>query len=104
MPYIKSRHIELPDDKVGARPIPLPQAAQDVLDALPRQSDNPYIIAGKLNGSYSTDFQRPWRRIRARAELPITRIHDLHHTYASVAVSGGMPIQMAGRLLGHSQL
>ncbi len=36
VPYIKSRHIELPDDKVGARPIPLPQAAQDVLDALPR--------------------------------------------------------------------
>ena len=32
------------------------------------------------------------------------RIHDLRHTYASMAVSGGMPIQMVGRLLGHSQL
>jgi integrase len=102
--YIKPRHIELPDSKVGARRIPLPQAAQDVLDALPRQSGNPYIIAGKFEESYATDFQRPWRRIRARAELPSTRIHDLRHTYASMAVSGGMPIQMVGRLLGHSQL
>ncbi len=98
------RHIELPDSKVGARRIPLPQAAQDVLDALPCQSCNPYIIAGKLAGSYATDLQRPWRRIRARAELPTTRIHDLRHTYASMAVSGGMPIQMVGRLLGHTQL
>jgi integrase len=102
--YIKPRHIELPDSKVGAQRIPLPQAAQDVLDALPLQSGNPYIIAGKLEGSYATDFQRPWRRIRARAELPSSRIHDLRHTYASMAVSGGMPIQMVGRLLGHSQL
>jgi len=102
--YIMPRHIELPDSKVGARRIPLPQAAQDVLNALPYQPSNPYIIAGKLEGSYATDFQRPWRRIRARAGLPTTRIHDLRHTYASMAVSGGMPIQMVGRLLGHTQL
>jgi site-specific recombinase XerD len=32
------------------------------------------------------------------------RVHDLRHTYASNAVSSGMPIQMVGRLLGHTQL
>jgi len=32
------------------------------------------------------------------------RIHDLRHTYASNAVSSGMPIQMVGRLLGHTQI
>lgn len=102
--YITPRHIELPDSKVGARRIPLPQAARDVLDALPFYADNPYVIAGKLEGRYATDFQHPWRRIRERAGLPTARIHDLRHTYASMAVSGGMPIQMVGRLLGHSQL
>jgi integrase len=49
-------------------------------------------------------MQHPWRRIRERAGLNDVRIHDLRHTYASMAVSGGMPIQMVGRLLGHSQL
>ena len=49
-------------------------------------------------------MQHPWRRIRARAGLDDVRIHDLRHTYASNAVSSGMPIQMVGRLLGHTQL
>jgi integrase len=102
--YITPRHMELPDTKTGARRIPLPQAARDVLDALPRYAGNPYVVAGKLEGRFATDFQHPWRRIRARADLPEVRIHDLRHTYASMAVSGGMPIQMVGRLLGHSQL
>jgi len=102
--YVTLRHVELPDTKTGARRIPLPQAARDVLDALPRHSENPYVIAGKLEGRFATDFQHPWRRIRERAGLPEVRIHDLRHTYASMAVSGGMPIQMVGRLLGHSQL
>jgi integrase len=102
--YITPRHMELPDTKTGARRIPLPQAARDVLDALPHYAGNPYVIAGKLEGRFATDFQHPWRRIRDRAGLPDVRIHDLRHTYASMAVSSGMPIQMVGRLLGHSQL
>jgi len=102
--YITPRHMELPDSKTGARRIPLPQAAREVLDALPRYAGNAYIIAGKIEGRFATDLQHPWRRIRGRAGLPEVRIHDLRHTYASIAVSSGMPIQMVGRLLGHSQL
>ena len=102
--YITPRGIELPDSKTGARRIPLPDVARDVLAALPRVSGNPYVIVGKVEGRYATDFQHPWRRIRNRAGLPDVRIHDLRHTYASNAVSSGMPIQMVGRLLGHTQL
>ena len=43
-------------------------------------------------------------RFLSSVELLGVRIHDLRHTYASNAVSGGMPIQMVGKLLGHSQL
>ncbi len=102
--YITQKGMELPDTKTGARRIPLPHAARAVLDALEAPEGNPYVIAGKLNGSHVTDLQHPWRRIRARAGLDGVRIHDLRHTYASNAVSEGMPIQMVGRLLGHSQL
>lgn len=102
--YITPRHMALPDTKTGARRIPLPQAARAVLDALPRLDGNPYVIAGSIEGQHATDLQRPWRRIRNRAGLDDVRIHDLRHTYASTAVSSGMPIQMVGRLLGHSQL
>ncbi|MGO4853347.1 tyrosine-type recombinase/integrase [Phaeovulum sp. W22_SRMD_FR3] len=102
--FLTEAGMELPDTKTGARRIPLPHAARAVLDALPRSADNPYVIEGKLPGRYATDLQEPWRRIRARAGLPDVRIHDLRHTYASNAVSSGMPIQMVGRLLGHTQL
>ncbi len=102
--YISADGMELPDTKTGARRIPLPQAARAVLSALPRVAGNPYVIAGKVKDGYATDLQRPWRRIRQLAGLENVRIHDLRHTYASNAVSSGMPIQMVGRLLGHTQL
>tara|TARA_R110000850_G_scaffold88316_8_gene189728 strand:+ start:177 stop:1370 length:1194 start_codon:yes stop_codon:yes gene_type:complete len=103
--YITDRGIELPDSKTGARRIPLPQVARDILAELARLgSGNPHIIAGAMPGQFVTDLQKPWRRLRAAAGLCDVRIHDLRHTYASNAVSSGMPIQMVGRLLGHTQL
>lgn len=102
--YITADGMELPDTKTGARRIPLPAAARAVLSALPRVPNTPYVIAGKIEGKHATDLQHAWRRIRDRAGLADVRIHDLRHTYASNAVSAGMPIQMVGRLLGHTQI
>jgi integrase len=102
--HVAFRYLELPDSKTGARRIPLPPAARSVLDALPRVENNPFVIVGNVPGQAITDLQHPWRRIRAEAELPDVRIHDLRHTYASNAVANGMPLQMVGKLLGHTQL
>lgn len=102
--FVTARYLELPDTKTGARRIPLPPAARDVLDRLLRDTGNPFVIAGHIPGQAITDLQRPWRRIRSVADLDDVRIHDLRHTYASNAVANGMPIQMVGKLLGHTQL
>lgn len=102
--FVTPRYLELPDSKTGARRIPLPPAARAVLDALPREAEQPFVIAGTVPGQPITDLQKPWRRIRAEAGLHDVRIHDLRHTYASNAVANGMPIQMVGKLLGHTQL
>ncbi len=102
--YIRGNAIHLPDSKTGAKKIYLGQAALDVLAELSPQTDNPYVICGKLDGSYITDFQKPWRRMRKQADIEDVRIHDLRHSFASGAVSMGESMPIIGKLLGHTQI
>jgi hypothetical protein len=64
---------------------------------------NPYVVAGKNRGARLINLQKPWRRIRAKANLADVRIHDLRHSFASVAAGTGMSLPTIGKLLGHSQ-
>ena len=96
--------LRLPDTKTGGRAVPLAPSAVRLLASLPRDEDNPWVIAGKSPDSHLTDLQHPWRRIRARAELPDVRIHDLRHSFASRALALGEGLPMIGKLLGHTQV
>ena len=102
--YVKNDCIELPDAKTGGRVVPLGPEASAVLSAIPRDEDNPWVIAGRLPGSHLTDLQRPWRRIRKQAGLEGVRIHDLRHSFASRALALGESLTMIGKLLGHTQV
>ena len=102
--YVKDDCIELPDAKTGGRVVPLGPEARAVLSAIPREEDNPWVIAGRLPGSHLTDLQRPWRRIRKQAGLEGVRIHDLRHSFASRALALGESLTMIGKLLGHTQV
>ncbi len=95
--------LRLPDSKTGAKTIALSAPALQVLADVPRMADNPHIICGSKAGAALVNLQKPWRRIRKAAHIPDVRIHDLRHSYASVAVSGGMSLPLIGSLLGHSQ-
>jgi integrase len=95
--------LRLPDSKTGAKLIYLNAAAINLLRTMPRMADNPYVIAGKNPGARLINLQKPWRRIRAKANLADVRIHDLRHSFASVAAGTGMSLPMIGKLLGHSQ-
>ena len=95
---------EIPDTKTGGRAVPLAPSAVRLLQGLPHDEDNPWVIAGRKPGSHLTDLQHPWRRIRARAELDDVRIHDLRHSFASRALALGEGLPMIGKLLGHTQV
>ena len=96
--------LRLPDTKTGGRAVPLAPSAVRLLARLPRDENNPWVIAGRMPSSHLTDLQHPWRRIRARAELPDVRIHDLRHSFASRALALGEGLPMIGKLLGHTQV
>jgi len=76
-------------------------SASEVLSNLPRLQGNPYVIVGSKEGQRLVNIQKPWSRIRNEAGMPDLRLHDLRHTFASIAVMGGMSLPMVGALLGH---
>lgn len=102
--YVSKTHLELPDSKTGQRRIPLPREARNLLMSLERREGNPYVILGDHGTGYYNDLQKPWRKIRALAGLDDVRIHDLRHTYASVAVMNGIDPFMLKEILGHKNL
>ena len=90
----------VPRGKTGRRYIHLSAAAMEILNSLPQHSD--WIFPARSgNGPYQ-GLPREWRRIREMAGFPTLRIHDLRHTYASLAVQGGTSLYLVQALLGHS--
>ena len=96
--------LRLPDSKTGAKIVHLGKAALDVLRAIHRIDGNPWVITGAKAGARLADLQPFWQRVRARAGIKDVRIHDLRHTFASVAVASGQGLPMIGKLLGHTQV
>jgi len=93
--------LNLPDSKTGQKVIKLSAAAVAVLERIPRLANNPYVICGHRTGQRLINLQKPWNRIRAAVGLPDVRIHDLRHSFASVAAASGASLPMIGKLLGH---
>lgn len=91
----------LPDSKTGKKPIVLNEAAITILKGLPRFERNPYVIVGHRYASHLVNLHKPFQLIRDLAELDELRIHDLRHTWASIAVASGGSLPVLGRHLGH---
>jgi integrase len=99
---LKQRRIFLPDMKSGERRyVPLNPAACDIIEGLPRMVGNDYLLPGHLKGRPLNNIDKPWRRIRGRAELPRLRIPDLRRTAGSLMIQDGKSIDEVKRLLGH---
>ena len=95
--------LRLPDSKTGAKVVPLGAPALELLASLPRIENNPHVLPGEKAGGHFVGLQKAWARLRDRAGLPDVRIHDLRHSFASVAVAGGDSLYLVGKVLGHRQ-
>lgn len=100
---LTERVIRLSDSKTGKKTIALSAPAIETFASIPKQEGNPFVICGGKPRAHLVNLQKPWRRIRKAALIEDVRIHDLRHSYAAVAVSGGMSLPLIGSLLGHSQ-
>ena len=95
--------LRLPDSKSGAKNVPLGAPALRALAELRRQEGSPYVLPAERGDGHFIGIQKPWQRIRAIAGLNDVRIHDLRHSFASIAVSGGDSLYLVGKVLGHRQ-
>lgn len=69
----------------------------------PREG-NPYVFPGSLKygNERMVSPQHAFERAKRRAGLKDLRIHDLRHSFASLAVGGGASLYDVQKLLGHS--
>ncbi len=101
--WIRDRRIFLPDSKSGPRTVWLSGAARAVIDAIPRYSaDCPYLFPARPPTRPVDNIAFQWDRIRAEAGLPGLRLHDLRHSWASVAAMNGVDMVSIAKLLGHA--
>ncbi len=92
----------LRDSKAGPRTVWLSSHARRILDGLPRSGS--WIFPSRRGDRcLSKDMLGYfWRNVRTEAGITDVRLHDLRHTYASVALAHGETVLTIGRLLGHS--
>ena len=99
--FYREGKLFLPDSKTGPRTIWLSSAAREVLDSLPCTAV--WVFPSPRTDGFLTAaaVDRVWYRVRAEADLCEVRLHDLRHSYASMALAQGETVLTIGRLLGH---
>jgi integrase len=92
----------LPDSKTGQKTVALGSAALEVLAA--NISDGAAWVFPALRGEgYYRGIGKVWRQVSKAAGLAGVRIHDLRHSFASVAIAGNNSLFLLGKILGHAK-
>ena len=85
----------------------IPAEVIEILKVVEREAGCPFVFRGRNLQEHLTAVKKPWHEIRKRAELDsldglgALRIHDLRHNVVSWDVSRGVPIEIAGKNVGH---
>ena len=101
-PDYREGHLYLRDSKTGPRTVWLSSPARGILDGLPRRGAWIFPARRKRSHFGPTMLDPFWWKVRGEAGLSDVRLHDLRHSYASVAILNGATVPTIARLLGHN--
>ena len=88
--------------KNAYRTISLGDGAIAILEAQKEKTNDKYIFPSPNGGPISPDsVQNMLNRVLKRAGLPKIRVHDLRHTFATLALQNGVDIKTVSGMLGH---
>lgn len=93
----------LPKTKNGrGRYIALSDEAKALLASQPSRGTSPWVFPGRFGDKPLNNPRKTFCRVLAAAGVEHLRIHDLRHSFASLAVNAGATLYEVQDLLGHS--
>lgn len=102
--FLEEGYLHLKDSKTGEKTIPLNESTKTVLTKLEKQECNPFVFVGEKPGTCLTTLKTAWTKVRRLADLEDVRLHDLRHTFASLAIKQGVDLYTVSKLLGHKDI
>jgi integrase len=100
--HVEPDRLLLADSKTGPKTVWLNAPARAVLESWCAHRERiGFVFPGRTCGGWHK-VDNAWRDIRRHAALPDLRLHDLRHSFASVAIADGISLTLIGRLLGHA--
>ena len=88
--------------KTGAAEVQLAPRAVEILQALEAAANGSlWVIQGDTREKPLVGYRRLWLSLLRDAGIEGLRVHDLRHSFASYALSGGQTLGVVGQLLGH---
>jgi len=81
---------------------PLNAAAKQLLARLRQRTNSPWVFPADSAPGHRVTVQKSWLAVCKTAKISGLRIHDLRHSFASLAVNRGASLPLIGSLLGHA--
>lgn len=94
--------MNLPDTKTGKKSFRFSPTVHQILTSLPDKDG--YVFKSIVGNKRVTTVRHIWRKICKLADIDNVRVHDLRHTYASLAVQSGYSLPIISKMLGHADL
>ena len=95
--------VDKPKTKKSNRVIPLPNQLVKLLKIIKKESNSKYVITTRNSGIVGNrSYQRTFKFILKKVNVPYRNFHSLRHTFATNAIELGMDVKTLAEIIGHT--